>query len=301
MPEELRDVKYILHPSGLRDLGFFKGISYLKSHYKSIERFKNLSNKKMNMLKKILLIGMVLFPLLVADKNEAKNMDKKNLEKICLINKDFAEGFKVGTIKYREGEINYLIINPQKYDLKIISGKEGIRSSKAKKDYPLAFVNGSFFKENFEPIGLVISNEQIENPKLNSEKWGIFSIDKNNYASIKYSTDFNSEEEQKFAIQGYPMLIYNKKIKLKNPVKKAQRTAIGINERGEIIILTTRQKAFTLKEIGELMLKPQEEGGYECISALNLDGGSSSQMYVNNKIRKYSLNKVSNYILVFPK
>ena len=49
------------------------------------------------------------------------------------------------------------------------------------------------------------------------------------------------------------------------------------------------------------MLKPQEEGGYECINALNLDGGSSSQMYVNNKVIKHSLNKVSNYISVFPK
>lgn len=41
MPEELCDVKHLLHPSGLRDLGFFKDIPYLKSHDKSIERFKN--------------------------------------------------------------------------------------------------------------------------------------------------------------------------------------------------------------------------------------------------------------------
>lgn len=254
------------------------------------------------MLKKIFLIGSIaLLPLLIADKKEAERMNKKNLEKICLTNKDFVEGFKMGTIKYRKGEIDYLIIDPQKYDLRIISGKGGIRANKAKKEHPLAFVNGSFFEEDFEPIGLVISNEQIENPKLNSKKWGIFSIDKNNSAAINYATDFNSEKNKKFAIQGYPILIYNEKIKLKNTIKQAQRTTIGINKKGEIILLTTKQREFTLKEIGELMLKPQEEGGYECVSALNLDGGFSSQMYVNNKAIKFSLNKVSNYISIFPK
>jgi uncharacterized protein YigE (DUF2233 family) len=82
------------------------------------------------------------------------------------------------------------------------------------------------------------------------------------------------------AIQAGPRLVVNGKVpKLKSEI--SQKTAIGINRKGEVILLTTLYP-FSVNELAKLMAKPESKGGLGCRYALNLDGGSSSQLYARN-------------------
>ncbi len=93
------------------------------------------------------------------------------------------------------------------------------------------------------------------------------------------------------AISGGPYLIKNGKIFVDRQrftnnfiCKKSPRTAIGYTKGGTIILVTIdgRQKNITegatLKELAQIM---QELGAY---NAMNLDGGTSTQMVIDNKI-----------------
>jgi hypothetical protein len=52
------------------------------------------------------------------------------------------------------------------------------------------------------------------------------------------------------------------------------------------------------------MRKPEIEGGLECTDALNLDGGSSTQLYANVRLFKINvpgINAITDAILVVPR
>ena len=82
------------------------------------------------------------------------------------------------------------------------------------------------------------------------------------------------------------------------------RTALGITVDNKIILLVTQNIFFSTLTLAELMQKPQEQGGLDCIEAVNLDGGHSTQIYAT--LPDFSLNisnssNVADAILVIPK
>ncbi|HVT62109.1 MAG TPA: phosphodiester glycosidase family protein [Legionellaceae bacterium] len=169
-------------------------------------------------------------------------------------------------------------IDLNQYELKIVLAKDLPQPYASAQTYhhygqALIAINGGFFNPNKTPLGLRISNYQLLNPLRPISWWGIFSI-KNHTASITSPYDFHSERNINFAIQTGPRLIISGRI----PLLKtgfANRSALGITATGKVIMLVTENLPMTTTDLAKTMKQPP----LNCIDALNLDGGSSSQLY----------------------
>lgn len=190
-------------------------------------------------------------------------------------------------------KIHVFKIDPKKYDFrpllpnphKTASVKNLVENKKA-----LIGVNANFFDPQSNPLGLIVSNRKIVNPFKKISWWGIFQI-KGRRPSIIHSSQWYSSRQVSMAIQAGPRLVVNGKVpKLKSEI--SQKTAIGINRKGEVILLTTLYP-FSVNELAKLMAKPESKGGLGCRYALNLDGGSSSQLYA--RVGSFRLN-LSSYV-----
>lgn len=152
----------------------------------------------------------------------------------------------------------------------------------AKHSNALISINGGFFDHEFKPLGLRINNKKIENPLKPISWWGIFYI-KNNRPHITTLKHFKPKNEIEFALQSGPRLLINGSIP---PLKmsKDDRSALGITADGKVIILVSTNAPMTTQELAYLM----KTSPLFCVNAINLDGGSSSQLYAH--INSFELN-----------
>lgn len=159
----------------------------------------------------------------------------------------------------------------------------------------LLSVNGGFFDRDFNPLGLRINNKKLENPLKRISWWGIFYV-KNNKPQITNVRHFNNDPNIDFAIQSGPRLLINGKIPALK-VGSADRSALGITKDGKVIILVTTNAAMSTHDLAQLM----KSAPLNCTNAINLDGGSSSQLYahINNfQLNVRGFSNVSDAIIV---
>ncbi len=162
----------------------------------------------------------------------------------------------------------------------------------------LISINGGFFDHQFNPLGLRINNNKLQNPIKRISWWGIFSI-KNNRPSISTIRQFHQDSDIEFAIQSGPRLLIKGRIpSLK--VGSADRSALGITPDGKVIILVSTNAPMSTFELAQMLKAPP----LNCIDAINLDGGSSSQLYAHMdsfQLNVHGFSNVSDAIIVKPR
>jgi hypothetical protein len=122
----------------------------------------------------------------------------------------------------------------------------------------------------------------------NTKRWPVLYLSNSNVKILKWNEipNFNYS----YMASGYPLLIHGgEKQKIYNTHfarRNCSRTAVGIMKNGNVLIFIS--SAATLKRLQDKM--------YElgCQSVLNLDGGSSTFVYINGK-EEYSSNKGNRY------
>lgn len=191
------------------------------------------------------------------------------------------QGLSYKKITLQEKTIHVFKINPQYYLLKPIVEKETTVKNMTQTSGSLLTINANFFDESGKPLGLVIQDGKELSPFKNISWWGIFyqegATDHNVAGHIIHSSQLKQTSSIKNAIQAGPRLVVNGTIpKLKT--QNSAKSSLGINKKGEIFIVATLS-AIDIVELAELMAKPELEGGLGCANALNLDGGSSTQLY----------------------
>ncbi len=189
--------------------------------------------------------------------------------------------------------IHVFRIDPRQNQFSIITADKLSQKNASINEYAhytnaLLAINGGFFDPDFNPLGLRISNKIQTSPLKQISWWGIFYI-KNNQAQLSNIYQFYRNKNIDFAIQSGPRLIINGKIPSLKP-GTAERTALGITKDNKIIILVTDNASTTTTELAALMKAPP----LSCKDALNLDGGNSSQLYVNIGNFKLSVHGFSN-------
>lgn len=166
----------------------------------------------------------------------------------------------------------------------------------------LVAVNGGFFTTELKPLGLRISAGKILNAERAISWWGVFLI-RNNKPEIIAKKLYHWSANIDFAIQSGPRLIVNGIIpKLKAEIN--ERTALCINRNNQVIIMATHRAPMSTTQLAELIRQPESHDGLDCYNALNLDGGSSTQLYA--QINEFSLNLtnfkvVSDAVVVVPR
>jgi uncharacterized protein YigE (DUF2233 family) len=173
--------------------------------------------------------------------------------------------------------IHVFKIDLKQYRLKLIShhqvsDKLPSIEDYAQKAHSMLTFNGGFFDEKNNPLGLRISDFKTSNPFKDISWWGVFSI-QNKKAFIQSAKQFKSHPNTEFAIQSGPRLVIHQKIPSLRP-GYAERTALCILSKHEIAIVISQFFPMTLSQLA-YRLKSEP---LNCIDAINLDGGSSTQM-----------------------
>lgn len=159
----------------------------------------------------------------------------------------------------------------------------------------LIAINGGFFDNDFQPLGLRIRNSKKISALKQISWWGVFYI-KNGHAYLSPARQFNYAKNIDFAVQSGPRLLVNGRIP---PLKagRDERTALGITPDGRVIIIVTEHNALSTTELAQLMKAPP----LNCLNALNLDGGNSSQLYAklpNLDVNVHGFSNVSDAVIV---
>lgn len=190
------------------------------------------------------------------------------------------EYIKINAITFsRWSHIHVFRIDPKKNQLNLIMATDLGKNQAAIKDFAekshaLIAVNGGFFDHKGLPLGLRMHRHKQQYPLKPISWWGVFYLE-NKKPHISAGTNYVAHQVE-FALQAGPRLIINGEIpKLKNGY--AERTALGIDAAGNIILVVTENTPMTTTELAERMLGMP----VKCTNALNLDGGSSTQIYAN--------------------
>jgi uncharacterized protein YigE (DUF2233 family) len=164
-------------------------------------------------------------------------------------------------------------------------------------------INGGFFAPDMSSLGLRISDgEQLSRFKQ-SPWWGVFLI-QNHHAKVLSASQYHTENNVDFAVQSGPRLLVDGQIPQKLRPGVANRSALGIRRNGQVVILATQNISLSTLELAQIMQRSEPENGLACWQALNLDGGSSTQLYA--KVNDFMLSipsfmPVADVVVVMPR
>ncbi len=192
-----------------------------------------------------------------------------------------------------EVTLHVLRIDPNKYRLKLLSSRliggkpADTIENLVKKSDALAAVNASYFDEHYQPLGYLKdrSHTLVKWIATGSAFTGVFRLQGGKCfieSREKFKTSYRQQPNDDFIIQAGPRLINQKQITSQvHAGGRYRRTGIAIDKQNRIILYVTDPATpTTLKELQELLALPKSQGGLNLVDALNLDGGSSSQMCI---------------------
>ncbi len=157
---------------------------------------------------------------------------------------------------------------------------------------PIVF-NGSYYKGDGRPCGLVIADGKAIGPTGNRQMRGMFVAEpKGMSPDLPRATILDllttAVDPQKLpwtqGVQSFPLLLDSKgKIRVRDSEKRSHRTVIATDRNGNILVFNTSNRFFTLFEMAEFL----KASKFEIDSALNLDGGTDAQLFVKTKDFKF--------------
>ncbi len=185
------------------------------------------------------------------------------------------------------------------------SPKYGSLEHAMKKKACKAGINGGYFAadEQRTPLGLVRHNHQTSH-RLSTGAFTVAGVVYDTGSGIKLERSHKLSTEiphMKEAIQGGPFLIEKGKLipGLDN-TKSAKRTFIATDGQGRWCIAIT--SPLTLKKLAVWLSKPAALGKFKVDTALNMDGGTSTALWLARPhIYKPPFKEVRNYIGVIPR
>lgn len=138
--------------------------------------------------------------------------------------------------------------------------------------------NASFFDEAGKTMGVAVDRgRSIGGRRL--ARWAAFVID-GGLARIVAGTTLTDDLAHDLVLQGLPRLVVDGAVARLKP-QRAERTALCIEEASagsaHVVLLVTTSRT-DASEFAHFLATPADAGGLGCRDALNLDGGSSTQM-----------------------
>jgi len=165
------------------------------------------------------------------------------------------------------------------------------------KEKALAVINGGYFDQQHNATGLVISNGQVFGTSYQGFG-GMLAVDNQGRIQIRYLTDqpYDANEGLQQATQSAPMLILpgGKRAKFNADAASSRRSVVAMDKQGRLLFITSPSEAFTLDELADLLVASD----LSINVALNLDGGSSTGLYVHTGSQRVAINSLSQLPIV---
>ena len=143
----------------------------------------------------------------------------------------------------------------------------------------LAGVNGGYFTPDRAPRGLVVSKGVKLHPWENTKiLTGVLAVTSRG-ATLLRNAEFKPSPALREALQAGPFLVdHGKLVTGLNPTHLAERTVLLADTQGVVALLSTGPAS--LAELGQLLATSGLLPGLKIDRALNLDGGSSTALWV---------------------
>lgn len=176
--------------------------------------------------------------------------------------------------------LHVLKINLKNLEIKpiVIKTKKSVREMRENFG-ALAVINANFFDESGKVLGLVVKDNVTLSQKKNISWWSVFCIQKNS-AQIFHTKNYDPGQCSQ-AIQTGPRLVthgMNPKLK----PETSRKTVVALNRKGEVFFILANEK-IPILDLARFLKTPESQGGLGMAHALNLDGGSSTQMSLKTK------------------
>ncbi len=165
--------------------------------------------------------------------------------------------------------------------------------------HAIVAVNGGFFDERARSLGLLVDRGIVLNP-LRKADWGVFFVSKSSRrARLVHTRQWASRARSslpEFAIQAGPRLVVEGR-PLSFKSQRARRTVLGIRPGGKEVVLVVFSQPILTAELARQMMVP-----LGCTYALNLDGGSSTQLWSSmDSVASVRGIPVTNVVTVHPR
>jgi uncharacterized protein YigE (DUF2233 family) len=152
----------------------------------------------------------------------------------------------------------------------------------------LAVINGGYFDDHNKPSGLLVSNGTATGSSY-SGFGGMLSVDTAGHVSLRSLRDqpYNPDSDQlQQATQSSPMLMIDgKRTQFSANAASQRRSVVALDKEGRLLLIVSPGSAFSLDELADLLASSD----LSIQTALNLDGGSSTGLYVNAGSQKVSI------------
>ncbi len=216
----------------------------------------------------------------------------------------------------RGRDIHVARIDLRNEEIQVIASEEaerGMRVSEfAKRNHAVVAINADYFDKEMKPIGLVVGPCGRWDGTRDTTREGTVSFG-GTKAEIRKQRDVMNPPDDWItaAVSGWPMLVRNcdalssKELPGSDAFTRSRhpRTAIGVSKGGSIVYLVVAEGrredvgGMSLPALAEFM---EEE--LDVCTAMNMDGGGSSAMWVEDRIRNRpsdgSERRVSNHLAV---
>lgn len=206
----------------------------------------------------------------------------------------------------RTVRIHAVIFREKSFRLAVIdnpSANQGKLADAMTASGAIAGINGGYFHEDWRPVGLAIANgvtsNGFERAKLLS---GVFAVTGGRPRIVR-SAAYEASKNDTDALQAGPFLIDNgQPTSGLNSERRARRTVLATDGKGLWAIFVF--SSVTLADTARLLADPAIFPDFRPQSALNLDGGSSSALWVATSPRPFVLpeiGSVRNYLAIIPR
>lgn len=160
----------------------------------------------------------------------------------------------------------------------------------------VAIINANFFRSNFMANGLLVSDGVRYGTSYGSFG-GIFQIE-NGLPRIRVNnrSPYQGEALQQ-AVEGFPMLVIDGVAAYTTPDRVTRRSVIAQDSSGQVFLIATPFNGLSLSSLSAYL----PTTGLNLVSAINLDGGGSTMLYLSSGYMLHSRDAVPAVLAVYPK
>lgn len=198
-------------------------------------------------------------------------------------------------LKTQQGScsMHQLRFRPQKARLKVLTAEPAAFIGQFMKDCFFA-VNASYFDQERRPLGYLKDGKVFNSSVATGGAFGgIFVVDSAETARLLTPSTFppHQRARARLALQAGPRLVVRgERVSGIHATKAAARTGVAVDRAGRITVFAMGHgEGVGLEKLPYLLVRPVEQGGLGAWDALNLDGGSSTQMVLSHPKAKAAI------------
>ena len=151
-------------------------------------------------------------------------------------------------------------------------------------------INGGFFNDKNQVTGLIIADGNSSGKSYRGFG-GMFSVMQDGTPAVQWLRDepYQANNMIAEAVQGFPMLVVNgERIEtMDDNGERNRRSFVALDAQGRVLLGVTQMAQWSLTDLADFLAGSDSLG---VISALNLDGGASSGLWMAGSLDGLSMN-----------